>query len=437
MAGVELWRERGDQWERVAEHATNADGWVGIPAVPEATSVRVAAAGLRPWFGPAVLQPDSEHLEVQLLAGDSLSGRVSTREGRPLGGVAVRLVAGRDGAWPTPDFLVDSLWSSFADRRHPNPAVSLHPTATTDADGGFEFRGIEPGWQCAVVLDSERWIGDPTSTVVAPGQRRVLVTAVAATEVSIELVTSELGDSARLDLGVATTHLVVRDGDGQSKSLSTESRGAATAVRFAVPDTWRNPLSFDVSVRGQGWSGSVSGRSGSAGATNKIVVTVAPDTAMEIVLDAVWADGAPCSAGIEVKGVDGDGQEVRVQATRADGGYLLLAASLPRRITWNAEDSLRDGAHAPSLTVGHLAKGSQIRSSMPPGADLVVMVTGNAQHLILEVPQGARSITVNGVSRFRSVEPGLYSAALNVSGVRLQRSVEVGVEGSFALDFTR
>jgi len=404
----------------------DSGGTLSVPTVPSGTcSVMVTAPRFLPWFREAAISGSMTQLEVVMDAGMGLSGVVLAGS-RPLAGTVVRLVADPRGKWPTADFLSEAIWPQ-------NNLTALTPdsqmcdvSATTDAEGGFEFRGLAASWQCVVAVDDAMWAASPPFLTVKPGDRDVKILVGAATTLQFRVQAD--GDRADALPGGSMDLLVsVGDASGDSRSFAMSMHGGAGSLRFIPPTKWSGSLLCEAVARAGSWSASSGPVTVAIGGTSWIDLSPSRDASgWCVVLDPEWHDGSLCDAGVSVRAYADSGQPIGVSVSRAHPqGYVIRAESRPRRLEWLASDCLRDWSDAPVVDVASAPIGSRLRTSMPRGADLLVTVPDVSTNVLLEGPFGARSLTVNRTMRFRSVVSGDYSARADLGGSPVRRSVSV------------
>jgi hypothetical protein len=433
-------------WESIRSVDSDDTGNVWLEK-PErgSLSIFVAARGWASWFGARSLRPETESLAVTLSPGLTITGWVSSRTG-PLAGVRVRLVAkAGESEWRAPSFLGGGAFPAHV-QKFVSPGAPAQLAVKTDANGGFEFGGLDSSWACTVAVDDDRWIGLPVDRVASPGDDNVELNVVPATTVQLVCKSSQ-----PLQEEFDALILVDHPGTGARRSFATRGKGNQLVLRFAAPESWEGRLDYRARVRGSSITlshGVATGRAASA--TRLEVDCLTPQEwdqrAIHGELNVRWGNGSICTNKIRVRAVDARGRLLPVRKNRvtdaqeSNSRWILRLDPRTHHIEILAARCFRAWSDARHLTLTELTRPGGVRAMMPAGADLRISLppTGAPREVLVEAGFGAQTFLVSADDTELSLK-GIRSGVLHVSwspkgaAQPIRRRIEISGSGEFRL----
>lgn len=442
VAGAEVRITRPGESKSLAGHSrwTDERGRVHVPeAIDEVLDVGVDARGYVPWFRANAMGPMMPSITATLGYGQRIQGWVSTGSGRAPG-VRVRLAARFGAPPPIADFIAQDATADVG--AEGDLRSSTHSREeVTDQNGSFTFAGLDPEWICALVVDDPRWMLCGPPVVVKPGAIGVELKVAAPTSLEIHCRPSSGTKPLR---GAMHALVRVRDSAGSARSFSFGGSASPLILRYLSGGDWVDPLSYEVELRGEGWSaqGACAGHMARSTRLDIEAGEGRTDTrdCLSVRLFVQWPSGELCEGPLHVWADDQNGKPVRaaVLGRGDDGSYSVSIdrAGLTARVL--ADNCWRSPGLAPRLDLRGVVDGDVLGVMMPQGATLLITLPG-AQRTAVQLvgPGGVKIAEVQGAIRFQGVEAGTFTATCEVAGQVMTRSTEVAGSGEFHLNFAQ
>lgn len=438
-ATVEVGALNGEEWRELFAVRSDSRGlaaWSDKVIGP--LGIRIDAPGFELWSGRRIFK-SGEYVDVYLIRGHQVSGRVVSSSGEPVPGVRVRAL-GRKTPWPVASFVSPAIWPDRNYRWKALEPIEGSYSVVADAAGEFSFAGLLPKWRYAVLVDDPSWVMDPIAKDVSVDVTALVLTVYRSTGVVATFqVPEEPGAANPSQGGRLEGRVLVTPDEGMAKSFALRADPESLELYYRAPDDWSGRVRYELTIHKEGIQVAGGSCVGDIGAIAQAVLKrESPDKLKTVYVQAQWADGAVCDSGLFASAVTEEGARVRAAPRHiAEGRYEIEVPPSATRIEILAKDCFRSRRDSVVLDVYGSTGSVLLPATMPAGAEVVIEVpSDNEVQVMIDGDFGSRSVSVRRSRTMKSVRPGLLTASCRIRGETVEKKVTVIGQGRFLIDFT-